>query len=869
MLRTTLAGLRMHKARYVTTTLAILLGVMFISGTMVFADTLEASYEESVMGSATNVDTIAVAAEQQDEAGQYLEPEPLTEEHLEQIRSLDEVAAADGVVNGHTVLLDAEGRAVGSVPPLGVSVGEATRFTAGEGALPTTADEVALSTTTASETGFEVGDTVTLLDPDRREREFTVTGLVNFGIDPQYVFGGAVVMTEDVARQMTGAEGFGEIDVLAAEGATEEHVATSVAALLGDAAEVESGTAYGERLAGQGGAQSGILRISLLLFGVIAMFVASIVIYNTFAILIAQRQREMALLRCVGAKRGQVFRSVLIESFVVGLVSSVLGVSAGVGAGFLGAWIGGPLLGADVVAAVVINPNAILAGLLVGTLMTVFSALVPAMRATRVSPLAALRTSATAAGLEKGTGWPRVVFGVLTFMVSGVLVTGVRLVGPHPVNLFVVTGAALLAFLGVVVLGPLLVRWCAGVLGLPLRRMGVPSMLAVDNSTRNPRRAATAMIALTVGATLITGYSVVSATVESTMTKILDDEFPADYRIDPQFAPEGEVADASVEEDAEETGDELPVDFSFIPDQVRSDLEREPSIESVFSERYDYTESDVAMEGSDGTIPVTTYHGAEPGTDLTADLVEGDLADLGPGTVILSEDFAVDKGVGDTVGLASPEGELEFEIVAVAEEMQTFFGATVITEDYERIFPEGTQDSHLMIRGVPEADPAELREAVYSSVDDHPTLQVASDAEVKNQFSEMMDVAFYTIAAMLGLAIIIAVFGISNTMALSVLERTRESAMLRALGLTKAQLRRMLAIEAVLLCLIGAGVGIVLGVVFGWAASVAVLPNLVFTFPGQQIAVFITVAIVAGLLSAVLPARRAAGTSITGALGSE
>ena len=869
MLRTTLAGLRLHKARYVTTTLAILLGVMFISGTMVFADTLEASYEESVMGSATNVDTIAVPAEQQDEAGRYLEPEPLTEEHLEQIRSLDEVAAADGVVNGHTVLLDAEGRAVGSVPPLGVSVGEATRFTAREGALPTTADEVALGTTTASETGFEVGDTVTLLDPDRQEREFTVTGLVNFGIDPEYDFGGAVVMTEDVARQMTGTEGFGEIDVLAAEGATEEHVATSVAALLGDAAEVESGTAYGERLSGQGGTESMILRISLLLFGVIAMFVASIVIYNTFAILIAQRQREMALLRCVGAKRGQVFRSVLIESFVVGLVSSGLGVSAGVGAGFLGAWIGGPLLGADVVAAVVIDPNAILAGLLVGTLMTVFSALVPAMRATRVSPLAALRTSATAAGLEKGTGWPRVVFGVLTFMVSGVLVTGVRLIGPHPMNLFVVTGAALLAFLGVVVLGPLLVRWCAGVLGLPLRRMGVPSMLAVDNSTRNPRRAATAMIALTVGATLITGYSVVSATVESTMTKILNDEFPADYRIEPQFAPEGEVADAPVEEDAEETGDELPVDFSFVPDQVRSDLEREPSIESVFSERYDYTESDVAMEGTDGTIPVTTYNGAEPGTDLTADLVEGDLADLGPGTVILSEDFAVDRGVGDTIDLASPEGDLEFEIVAVAENMQTFFGATVITEDYERIFPEGTQDSHLMIRGVPEADPAELRKAVYSSVDDHPTLQVASVAEVKNQFSEMMDVAFYTIAAMLGLAIIIAVFGISNTMALSVLERTRESAMLRALGLTKAQLRRMLGIEAVLLCLIGAGAGIVLGVVFGWAASVAVLPNLVFSFPGPQIAVFITVAIVAGLLSVVLPARRAAGTSITGALGSE
>ncbi|MGW9555656.1 ABC transporter permease [Nocardiopsis sp. NPDC055551] len=853
MLRTTLAGLRLHKARYVTTALSILLGVMFISGTIVFADTLEAGYDESVMGSATSVDAIAVPAQRQDEAGAFLEPEPLTEEHLEQIRSLDEVAAADGVVDGHTVLLDAEGHAVGAVPPMGVSVGEATRFTAKKGVLPTAEDEVALGTTIASETGFEVGDTVTLLDPDSREQEFTVTGLVDFGIDPEYGFGGTVVMTEDVARRMTGAEGFGEIDVLAAEGATDEQVATSVADLLGDTAQVRTGVAYGEEISGLGGGENVILRISLLLFGVIAMFVASIVIYNTFAILIAQRQREMALLRCVGAKRGQVFRSVLVESFVVGLVSSALGVLAGIGVGYLGAWIGGPLMGADVVSSVVIDPNAILAGLLIGTLMTVFSALVPALRATRVSPLAALRTSATATGLEEGTGCLRAGFGVLTFMVSGVMVTGVRLIGPNPMNLFVVTAAALLALLGVVVLGPLLVRAIVRVLGFPLRRLGVPSRLAVDNSSRNPRRAATAMIALTVGATLITGYSVVSASVESTLTRLLDDAFSEDYHIEHQFDPNAAATD----------------DTSFVPDQVRLDLMEEPTVASVFGVRRDYTESDAAMEGTDGTIPVTAYSGAEMGVDITPELAEGDLADVGPGTVAISEEFAGDRGAGETITLASPEGDLEFEIVAVAENMQAVFGVVVTVEEYERIFPEGTGDSYLMVQGTQDADPAELREAVYSSVDDHPTLQVDSFTEVKNQFSQIIDTAFYTITAMLGLAIVIAVFGISNTMALSVLERTRESAMLRALGLTKAQLRRMLGIEAVLLSLIGAGVGIVLGVVFGWAACIAVLPNLVFAFPGAQIAVFIAVAILAGLLAAVLPARRAAGTSITGALASE
>ena len=874
MLRTTLAGLRLHKARYATTTLAILLGVMFISGTMVFADTLKASYEESVMGSATNVDTIAVPAEQEGEDGGFI-PGTLTEEQLEQIRNLPEVAAADGVVEGRTVLLDAEGRAVGLMPPHGISVGEATRFTAKEGALPIAADEVALATSTASETGFEIGDTVTLLDTEQAEREFTVTGLVNFGVDPSYSYSGAVVMTEDVARRMTTAEGYGEIDVVATQESNEDRVTAAVDALLGDSAEVSTGTEFGEALAQGVGGQTELLRIALLLFGVIAMFVAGIVIYNTFAILIAQRQREMALLRCVGAKRSQVFRSVLTESFVVGLVASGLGVLAGIGVGMLGARFGGPLMGTDVTASVVITPAAVLAGLLIGTVMTVLSALVPAMRATRVPPLAALRTSATAAGLEKGTGWVRVGVGLLGFAVSAALVVVSQAAGPNPTNLFVVTGAALLSFVSVVVLGPLLVRAIVNLVGAPLRRIGVPSRLAVDNSTRSPRRAATAMIALTVGATLITGYSVVSASLESTMTKMLDEQFPVDYQISPQFNPdemEAAVAgaDASAVEGEEDTEEEALADLGVIPDQVRTALENEPTIDKVFGERSGYVESEDAPDSSfDGTFPVSTYSGADMGTDITGDVVEGDLADLTAGSVVVSQGYAGGKDVGESLTFTTPEGDLELEIVAVAEDMQSIFGATVTVEDYLRIFPHDTHDAYLMVRGTQDVDPAQLREAVYSAVDEHPTLQVESIAEVKNQFSEMMDIAFYTIAAMLGLAIVIAVFGISNTMALSVLERTRESALLRALGLARAQLRRMLSIEAVLLCLIGAGIGIVLGVVFGWAAASAVLPNLVFAVPGAQIAVFIAVAVLAGLLAAVLPARRAAGTSITGALAAE
>lgn len=916
MLRTTLAGLRLHKSRYVTTVLAILLGVMFVSGTLVFADTLKASYEKSVMGSATSVDAIAVpeAEDGVDEDGFALQPVPFDDATLDDIRALPQVSEADGLVKGEAVLLDAEGRAFGFVPPAAVAFGETTRFSASEGELPSADDEIALATSTADQTGFEVGDTVTVLDPEQEKREFTVTGLVNFGVDPGYSFGGALVFPPDTIQEMTGATGYSEVNVRAAEDSSPGEAATAVAEVTGT--DVQTGDEFGEEMAESAGAQTEMLRIALLLFGVIAMFVAGIVIYNTFAILIAQRQRELALLRCVGAKRGQVFRSVLGESFVVGLVASALGVLAGVGVGALGARFGGQLVESDVTATVVVSPTAVIVGLLVGTLMTVFSALVPATRATRVAPLTALRTSATASGLEKGTGWVRVVFGLLAFGASAALVVLSRSMNQDPNSLFVVTGAALIAFVGVVVLGPLLVRGIVKVVGVPLRRVGVPSMLAVDNSTRSPRRAATAMIALTVGATLITGYSVISSSFETTLTEQLDEQFPVDYQISAQYAPEGpntaapeegaeegaaeegELSEASLEEGAPEEGapeegapeegapeegapedaaveetvaEDAPVDEAsgdpLVPSEVQEELAASPLLDKVMSERSTYLED----ESSPGSmaLPVTAFYGAEVGTDIKGEVVEGDPTDLEAGRVVLSQNYAEGVDAGDTFTVPAPSGDLDLEVAAVVADDASFWGAIISPEDFSAAFPEITESRYLHLRAADGADPAEVREAVYTAVDEYPMVQVMSVAEMKNQFSEMMDIAFYTIAAMLGLAIIIAVFGISNTMALSVLERTRESALLRALGLAKGQLRRMLSVEAVLLCLIGAGIGIALGVLFGWAAGAAVLPGLVFSIPTVQIAVFIAIAVLAGLLAAVLPARRAAGTSITGALASE
>lgn len=862
MLRTTLAGLRLHTSRYVTTALAILLGVMFVSGTMVFADTLESDYESSVMGSATSVD--AIAAPPEPEFDPEAEPQPpavLGEDDLERVQELPEVAEADGRVEGQAVLLDSEGRAYGMFPPAAMSLGETSRFSASEGELPSAGNELALATSTAAETGFEVGDTVSVLDPDQVEREFTVSGLVELGIDPSYSSGGATLMDRDTTEEMTGTTGYVEINALAAEGHTDQEASDAISAVLGDSAEVQTGDEFGLEMAENSGADTEMLRTALLLFAFIAMFVAAIVIYNTFAIVIAQRQREMALLRCVGAKRGQVFGSVLAESSLVGLFSSVLGVLAGVGIGTLGAQFGGGLVGGTSDSlTLVITPTAVLSGLALGTVVTVLSALVPALRAMRVSPLAALRTSATSGGLDKRTGWLRTAVGLAAFAVSALMVTLTLSADTSTVGPVVITGAALLAFMGVVVLGPLLVRGIVHVAGLVLRRIGVASRLAVDNSTRNPRRAATAMIALTVGATLITGYSVLSSSLETTMNNMLEEQFPVDYQISSQFAMDeptgGEPAEGATGGDAD---DGMP-DTETVPEGVQSALSSSPAVDQVMSRRTEYV---------DGGDSVNTYIGADLATDMSSDLVSGNLEDMGPGRVVLSESYSEGLTAGDTYTLPTENGDLDLEIAAVTEDAGPLYGVVLDPQDFEQTFPERVGDDMLFVRGTSDADPSELRTAVNDAVEEHPTVQVTSMAETKNQFSEILDIAFYTITAMLALAILIAVFGISNTMALSVLERTRESALLRALGLSRAQLRRMLSVEAVLLCLIGAFIGITLGVVFGWAAGASAMEDLVLTVPFAQVGVFVAVAVVAGLLASIMPARRAARTSITGSLVGE
>ncbi|MEU8142835.1 FtsX-like permease family protein [Nonomuraea sp. NPDC048901] len=830
MLRTTLAGLRAHKLRLLLTSLAITLGVGFIAGTFVLTDTMKAGLSQQATAEADKVG-LAVLPEDREAV--------LPEHLLDQVRGLPGVLEAQGLIRGSAPLLGKDGKVVGNAPTTAVSIvtGRLDRTTIISGTGPGSDDQVAvLDKNTAKAQGLKLGDTITVLDSRHREQRFRLVGIMDTGLDQMLAYTGAIGFTPATAQRMTGAKGFAEIDI-AGDGAALKQAVTSAASAAGAGAVVKTGAELAKGLAAESGIQMESLTTGLLLFGLVAMLVAALVIYNTFNILVAQRAREMALLRCIGATRGQVFGSIILESTAVGLLSSALGLLAGYGLGaatlaVLGA-LDAPL---PTNAAIALTPVTMLSGLGLGLLVTVGAALLPARAATRVAPIAALRTQVEEQTFR--TGVVRVLLATL-FLVAGLGTAGYGALVMEPgqmVPLFVVMGGGALTFLAVLILGPVLVKPLSALIGwIPARLFGVPGRLAVDNSGRNPRRAATTTVALTIGVTLMTLISVVTASTRVTMTTKLDNQFPVDYLV------------ATQERDA------------AVPRSVADSLRRSPELSSVVQIRA----AKAKISDSGNSVQVGTFNGP-----FKPEVRSGSMDRLEPGQVAVTAPAAGRFGlrVGGTVAVRTAKaGTVTLRVVAVLSGDASLPMFTVAERPFDEYFGQ-IPDTRVMVNikdGVPTA---QARKAVDAATAAYPMVQVTSATEVRGQFDDTLDMLLMIITGLLGLAILISLLGIANTLSLSVHERTRESALLRALGLTRPQLRRMLSVEALVLGLIGAVVGVVLGGVFGWAAMRAMIDGAWFVLPVGQIVLFVVLSGLAGVLAAVLPARRAARASIVGSL---
>lgn len=827
MLRTALAGLRAHRLRLLLTSLAIMLGVAFITGTFVLNDTMQAGIAERVTADAGKV-TVAVLPQ---ERGERIEPQV-----LERVRQVPGVREARGLVRDPAPLLGKDGKAVGTLPTTAVSVvpGALDRTTIVSGTGPGSDDRAAvLDENTAQRTGYAVGDTIKVLDHEEREHTFRLVGIMDVGVDQELAFTGAVGFTEAAAARMTGGRGFAEIDVA---GDSPEALKAAVAAAAGAGHRVMTGDELAGHLAGQAGLEMRTLTVGLLMFGLVAMFVAALVIYNTFNILVAQRTREMALLRCIGATRGQVFGSVLIESAVLALVASVTGLAIGYGLAALTLAVLDALdTPLPTEAALTLAPVTIAVGLGVGLAVTIGAAVLPARTATRVAPVAALRTQVEEQTFR--TGVLRAVFALL-FLLAGLGAAGAgALVMPagEQVSLLVVMAGGVLTFLGVLILGPVLVRPLSAVLGwVPARLFGVPGRLAVDNSGRNPKRAATTTVALTVGVTLMTLISVVSASTRVTVTEKLDAQFPIDYALMSQNYESG------------------------IPRSVGAELASRPELGAVLRVR------DAAAKVGDVRVRAGTYEGP-----IDPKLVSGTLPALTDGQVAIAEHAARDLRVkvGDTVRVTPESGDpVPLTVVAIVDDDAPLPTLAMAPAQFDEVFGADLPDTRVLVNIADGVAPERARAVVESAAAGHPTVRVQSSTEVRGEFDEVMDMLLMIVTGLLGLSILISLLGIANTLSLSVHERTRESALLRALGLTRPQLRRMLSIEALVLGLIGAVIGVTLGLAFGWAAVRALIPGAVFSASAPQIGLFVLLSGLAGMLAAVLPGRRAARASIVGAL---
>jgi len=828
LLRTTLAGLLAHKLRLLLTSLAITLGVGFIAGTFVLTDTIDAGFAQRVTADA---DKVAVAVQARGL--------PLSPDLLAKVRAVDGVTEAVGQVRGTAPLLGKDGKVATDLPTMAISTtgGPLNRTTITEGVLPAGPGQAIVDKYTAKKLEFKVGDTVQVLDQQRAEHGFKLVGIFDPGLDQELVYTGGAGFTVEQAHLLTGEKGYTEIDVA---GADPEALKTAIAKLAGPEVSVLTGPELAEEMAANAGIGSGALTMMLLLFGVVAMLVAALVIYNTFNILVAQRTREMALLRCIGATKGQVFNSIMIESAVVGLLSSLLGLLTGYGLGALAMAV---MSAMDAPLPVGVSPSmaprTIVVGLVVGMVVTLGAALLPARSATRVAPIAALRSQVEEQTFRAGV--LRSIFGALLLLAGiGLAALAVSWKADETALVTAMVGGVL-TFLSVLVLGPIFIRPLSAFVGyLPAKLFRVPGKLALDNTGRNPKRAATTTVALTIGVTLMTLLSVITASTRVTMAAELDEQFPYDYMVSTQ-----------------DSRDSIPL-------AVGDELGARPELGSVV--RLRVTEAKVDLPGKTASIhQVGTFSGP-----YKPAVRSGSAGELGKGQAMVAGHLADDLGlkVGDEFSVRTPKaGAVSLKVMAVLDKDSLLSAVTVAEDSYAGYFGK-TPDRQLLVKIKDGVSADQARKVVDAATAAYPTVLVASSTEIRGQFDEMLDMALMIVTGLLALAILISLLGIANTLSLSVHERTRESALLRALGLTRAQLRSMLSIEALLLGLIGALIGVAVGVSFGWVAMKTIQEDIIFDIPLTQVALFVLLSGLAGVLASVLPSRKAARASIVGSLAS-
>jgi putative ABC transport system permease protein len=858
MIRLALRSLFSRPLRTVLTTLAIVLGVAMISGTYVLTDQITNGFDDIFTTAYKGTAVVVVPKSQiggfDDLSANLTMPESL----LAKAQAVDGVGSAAG--NAETagaVLVDGKVVTTGGAPTLIMSADDigASNVSWTAGGPPTATSEVVVDSGFAEKHHVAVGDQIAVAT-QRGTVPVTVSGVFTYGDNTS--LGGTIMVGARLAdvQQWFAMEGrLTSISMTAQPSVTPARLAARVRAALPDTVDVKTGTQAAAESSSQiGSAVDSFLRPALLAFGGVAVFVGAFIIFNAFSITVAQRRREFAMLRAFGACRRQVLGSVVGEALLVGFLASVTGLFAGLGvAKLVSALL--KAFGADFPAAgLALEPRTVVVAVAVGVGTVLAAAVVPALRATRVPPVAALQEGAELPASRLSRLSARGA-AVVALAGAGLVTLGFFAGGSTGSRLLEMGLGAMLLFIAIAMVSRYMVRPLARVIGWPLERLGgTAGRLARDNASRNPARTANTAAALMIGLGLVVFVAVFAQGMKASFTGVLDKAIAADVVV---MDTSGTQA--------------LPADGIAAMRDV-------PGVQTVAGAAFAQAKlghrAPTWLTGIDAEDWSTVWH-----FDWRGDADDALLKRLGDRGAVVEERYAKGHGisVGDIVTVTAPNGRsadvsilgLYHDPFSPAFSRTRTSGVTVSSSLFDRLgLPMDMEVT--MARGVPGTDPDKLKVAVEKALVDYPTQTADTQGGYKDGITGQIDMLLSMLYALLAMSVIISVFGIVNTLVLSVYERTREIGMLRAIGASRRQLRRMVRYESVITSAIGGVLGVAVGTAFAYVVTTRYAQDgFVFDVPYLQLVVFLVVSVMVGVAAAVLPARRAARTDILEAIHHE
>ncbi len=843
MFRTALRNVLAHKARLLMTVLAVMLGVAFVSGTLVFTDTLSQAFRGQ---SAKSYDDVAVAVSLRPDPEEAAKNPGLSQATVDKVARLDGVTRVQPRVDGFAGVPDAKGKLIGSgwsnkgtnFAPGPDGEDPALAFTAGHG--PAAADQIALDKETADKGGYQVGERVRVAT-NGPVKEYTLAGVFTTEDGAVNAGGSLVVFDGPVAQKLYLKPGYySDLNVSAAPGADDDKLRDEVLKVVPKAATAQTGAQLADEQAREIESSLGTLNQMLLGFAGIALFVGVFLISNTFTMLVAQRTKELALMRAVGASRRQITRSVLAEAGIVGLVASAVGYVLGIGlaAGLRSAMAAFEMKVPD--GELVLGATPALAAFGVGVLITLLAAWLPGRRAAKIPPVAAMN-SVHATPNTKSLVVRNAIGAAVTALGAVLIVLGAGQGGDE--GRMIIAGGAFATLIGVIVLIPFLARPVIALIRpFFVKAFGISGKLAGLNAVRNPRRTGATASALAIGLTLVTGLTVIGVSGGQAIDKMTVDGIKADYMV------------------TMASGDGLSK-------EALAALEKAPGVTAVSPQQAGALELDGKFTAASGVTP------GQIEKLIRFEDVEGSLAGLGKGQIAVAEDTAAKRGlkVGSTVPveyLDKKKGTLT--VTALYKGTETLSPVVMDAKLLDAHDPQKyIREIYVAVEGGA-GDAGE--QALMKAMGDNPAISVLDKKDIRDVLGGQINLMLNIMYGLLAMALIIAVLGVVNTLAMSVFERQQEIGMIRAIGLDRRRVKRMVRLEAVVISVFGAIVGIGLGTFLAWALGKtfeAGLPGYSLVMPWDRIGLFLVLAALVGVLASLWPARSAARLNMLTAIKAE